>query len=186
MNLAQVKKLFIPEGEVRRIEQNGTLLWRGGYTNQVPLSTDTDGSIYNGVGYKDNVRLSSSGGISGSTQPGSTTTGFIPIGGAADVLRMKGVEWVNALDSGKHYYLNYYDANRKFLDYISSGIYSGGTLDHILTVTRDANGVETIVWNTDYGTTNTLLQHVRSASFVRITARGKGADMVVTVNEDIV
>ena len=184
MNLAQVKKLVIPEGEVRRIEKDGAVLWRGGYTNQVPLSTDTDGSIFNGTGYKDNVRLSSSGGISGSAQSGSTTTGFIPINGAADIIRMKGVEWVTATD-GKHYYLNYYDANRTFLDYTSAAIYANGNMGHILTVTRDADGVETVVWNESYGTTNTLLQHVRKAAFVRITARGSGANMIVTVNEEI-
>ena len=50
--------------------QKKTIIIPGGttanFTNQVPISTDTDGSIFNGVGYKDNVRLSSSGGISSS------------------------------------------------------------------------------------------------------------------------
>ena len=179
MNFSAVKKLFIPEGEVKRITSNGVVLWKG-YTNLVPTSTDTDGSIFNGVGYKEDVRLSSSGGISGSAQAGSVTTGFIPWGGDTSWLRMGGVEW--AEESGKHYYVNCYDANKKFLDYFSAGEAPGMT--HICTVTREG-GVTTIKFSETYGTTNTKLQYFRSAKYIRITAKGKGADMIVTINEEI-
>ena len=97
---------------------------------------------------------------------------------------MKGVEWLNAHTSG-HYYVNYYDANKKFLVYHSSGEYSGGGQNHVVTVTRDNNGIETIKWSETYGTTNTMLQSVRKAKFIRITAKGKGANMIVTINEEI-
>lgn len=160
------------------------------YKNQVPISTDTDGSIYNGVGYKENVRLSSSGGISGTAQTGSVTTGFIPWHGDGDVLRLKGVEWLNATTNyDGHFYIMFYDANKKSRGnncYIAAGQQSNGDYNHILTATRDANGVETFVFNKDYGTTNSLLQWVRSASYIRITAYGKGANMIVTINEEIV
>lgn len=183
MDFANLKSLIIPEGEVASITVGGVVLWQG-YTNLVPTSTDTDGSIFNGVGYIENRRLSSSGGLSSSAQNGSVTTGFIPINGALDVMRLKGVEWKNATnDHGGHYYFNYYDANKKFLAYESSGEHTGHT--HVVTITRDSNGVETVEWNKDYGTTNSMLQHVRSASYVRITAYGKGADMIVTLNEEI-
>lgn len=165
-------------------------VWKGSsYTNQVPISTDTDGSIFNGTGYKENVRLSSSGGISGSAQNGSVTTGFIHFYGDSTVIRLKGVEFITALDSGKHYYYVFYDANKKSRsgnnDYFSSGQIAEGALSHILTATRDENGVETISFNREYGTSNSLLQWIRSASYVRITAKGKGADMIVTINEEI-
>lgn len=177
--------LTIPEGEVKQItDGSGQVIWKRGYVNQVPRSTDTDGSIYNGTGYKDNVRLSSSGGVSGSAQNGSTTTGFIPFNGAAhDVVRMKGVEW-KGVTSGHHYF-NYYDANKKFLTYISASLDNDGAYSHIFTTTRDANGVETAVWNKDYGTSNSVLQLVRQASYIRITAKGSGANMIVTINEEI-
>ncbi len=186
IDLSGYKKLTIGGVELKKLAVNGVDVWTSHeYTNWVPLSTDTDGSIYNGVGYKNNVRLSSSGGISSSAQNGSTTTGFIPINGAVDVVRLKGVQWLNVPTDGHHYF-NYYDSNKKFLGYMSSGMYDhGANYSHIFTVTRDANGVETMAWNNNYGTTNSLLQCVRSASYVRITAKGDGANMIVTINEEI-
>lgn len=183
MDLSAYKSLRINGVELVKLVINGVVAWaKKTYTNLVPLSTDTDGSIFNGVGYKENVRLSSSGGISSSAQAGSVTTGFIPWGGDTDILRMKGVEWVH--ENGYHYYVNFYNSSKGFLDYISANAQSGGDFDHILTVTRE-NGVTTFVWNTDYGTSNTLLQHVRAAKYIRITAKGNGADMIVTINEEI-
>lgn len=187
MDLSAYKKISIGGVALKKLAIDGVQVWKAQtYTNQVPISTDTDGSIFNGVGYKENVRLSSSGGISGSAQNGSVTTGFIPFK-VTDVMRLKGVEWVDtSAESGKHYYFNYYDANKNFLAYMSASMYNHGEqFSHIFTATRDANGVETVVWNNEYGTTNATLQAVRQASYVRITARGKGADMIVTMNEEI-
>ena len=188
MNFSQVKQLTIPEGEVTEIICNGVTLWKAGYTNQVPVSTDTDGSIFNGVGYIENRRLSSSGGLSSSTANGAVTKGFIPWHGDTTILRLKGVEWLNYTILSGNLYLMFYDANKKSRgenDYMSAGMYKGGNYNHILTVTRDADGVETFVWNKDYGNTNAVLNWVRSASYVRVTAQGKGADMIVTINEEI-
>lgn len=189
IDFSKVQKLVIPEGVVTKIVAAGNTLWQAiTFINQVPISTDTDGNIFNGVGYKENVRLSSSGGISSSAQNGSVTTGFIPWHGDTTVLRLKGVEWLNATPNyGGHFYIIFYDANKKSRgsnDYISSQHASAGDYS-ILTVTRDSNGVEAFVFDKDYGTTNSLLQWIRSASYIRITAYGKGADMIVTINEEI-
>ena len=189
MNLNDFKKLTIGGVELVQLFINGVKVWAmKTFTNQVPISTDTDGNIFNGVGYKENVRLSSSGGISSSAQNGSVTTGFIPWYGDTTYLRMKGVEWLSAYASG-HYYIIPYDANKKPMggggQYLSSAEYSGGSMTHIVTVTRDANGVETVKFSETYGTTNTYLQAFRNAKYIRITAHGKGADMIVTINEEI-
>lgn len=188
MDFSAIKKLTIGGVDLVKLFIGGVQVWAAKtFTNQVPISTDTDGSIFNGVGYIENRRLSSSGGLSSSAQNGSVTTGFIPWYGDTTVLRMKGVEWLNASpNAGGHYYVIFYDANKKsrgINDYINSGNTSG--VSHILTITRDANGVETFVFNKDYGTSNMLLQWVRSAKYIRITARGKGADFIVTINEEI-
>ena len=187
-NFADYKFIDIPEGRVKRItDQRGQVLWVQGYTNQVPISTDTDGSIYNKTGYKDNTHLSSSGGVSSSAQSGSTTTGFIPFpNGDATVIRMKGVEWKNSTANyGGHYYINFCDSSKKFLAYLSASEAPG--VAHVVTIEIDSNGVESVVWNQSYGTTNSLLQYVRKdAKYIRINARGKGADMIVTIDEEIV
>lgn len=185
MDFTKLKKLTIGGVELVKLFVNGIQVWAAKtFTNQVPISTDTNGSIFNGTGYKENVRLSSSGGISGSAQNGSVTTGFIPWYGDTTYLRMKGVEWKQATTNhGGHYYVNCYDANKKFLAYISSLEHGAGT--HIVSVTREANGVETIKFSETYGTTNTTLQYFRQAKFIRINAYGKGADFIVTINEEI-
>lgn len=57
-----------------------------GYTNQIPISTDTDESVYNGVGYKSGYYLGSTG---SETAGGNTLiTGFIPVV-KGDVIRIK-------------------------------------------------------------------------------------------------
>ena len=188
MDFSTVKKLVIPEGEVTKItDASGNVLWQAiSFTNQVPISTDTDGSIFNGTGYIENRRLSSSGGLSSSAQNGSVTTGFIPWYGDTTYFRMKGVEWLNATTNhGGHYYVNCYDSNKKFLDYFAAAEYVGGSHNHIVTVTRDSNGVETVKFSETYSTSNTKLQYFRKAAFIRITAYGKGADFIVTINEEI-
>ena len=163
MDFSQVKKISIPEGEVKQIAVGGTVLWKAiTYTNQVPISTDTDGSIYNKVGYKDNTRLSSSGGVSGSAQTGSVTTGFIPFpSGDKTVIRMKGVEWKNSTANyGGHYYMDFYDSSKKFLCYISADTAPSNT--HVFTITRDSNGIETAEFSQTYGTSNVFLQNIRN------------------------
>lgn len=196
IDFANIKSMAIPQGNVKMLRINGVMVWQSGasepdvpdvpaYTNRVPLSTDTDGSIYNGTGYKDNARLSSSGGVSGSAQNGSVTTGFIPYS-ATDVVRMYGVEWLGATANyGGHFYINFYDSSKKFKTYVSAQAYVGN-YDHVIFITRDENGVETIITNAEYGSSNSFLNLVRQSSYIRITARGKGADMIVTVNEEIV
>lgn len=187
IDLSVFKSLKINGINLVKLEAGGKVLWELiQYINQVPISTDTDGSIYNGVGYKDNTRLSSSGGISGSAQNGSVTTGFIPFPtGDKTVIRMKGVEWLNTTKNyGGHYYINLYDSSKKFVNYISSQAFIDAT--HVMTGVRDEKGVETFSFNTEYGTTNVFLQNIRNqAKFIRITAYGKGKDFIVTINEEI-
>ena len=185
IDFSKIKKLTVDGIDLKSLAINGIQVWKAiTFKNQVPISTDTDGSIFNKVGYKENVRLSSTGGISGSAQNGSVTTGFIPWYGDTTYLRMKGVSWKTATADGHgHYYINSYDANKKFLAYLSSGEHA--SYPHVVTVTRDANGVETVKFSETYGTTNSILQSFRKAKYIRINAYGKGADMIVTINEEI-
>ena len=189
IDFTKLKKLTIGGVELKQLFINGIQIWKAiTFTNQVPISTDTDGSIFNGVGYIDNRRLSSSGSLSSSAQNGSVTTGFIPWYGDTTYLRMKGVEWLNSyMDGNGVCYIIPYDASKKAYGgvYLSAGEYRGGNQNHVVSVTRDANGVETVKFSETYGTSNTMLQKFREASFIRITAYGKGANMIVTINEEI-
>ena len=53
-----------------------------GFTNQIPISIDSSGSIYNGAGYKAGYRISTSSGNE-SAASGMTVTGFIPVPNSA-------------------------------------------------------------------------------------------------------
>ncbi len=78
MNFTKLKSLTIPEGKVKKIMVKDKVLWKRPFVNQIPISTDLDGSIYNGVGYKTNTRLNDvSGNVVDSN--GFVTTGFIPM-----------------------------------------------------------------------------------------------------------
>ena len=80
------------------------------YTNQIPISTAADGSIYNGIGYKTNTRLSMSSG-NDSTKAGSETTGFIPLT-SGDVIRIKGITFDVSTDEANQHYMILYDSNK--------------------------------------------------------------------------
>lgn len=76
------------------------------YTNQVPTSQDISGNIYNeGLGYKEDYRLGSSGGESANT--GSIISGFIPYNG--EVIRAYGSTSFKPDATG--YYIIFYDKN---------------------------------------------------------------------------
>lgn len=186
MNLSTYKTLSLNGIAMQEVLIDGTRVWKRHAKNWVPFSTDTDGSIYNGKGYKDNVRLSSSGGVSGSAQAGSATTGFIPFGGDTDIIRIKGAEWLSTYASAVgHYYINFYDANKKFLVGLSAEAYAKNNYTHFIAITCDDKGVTTFDFQESYGDTNAILNGVRNASYFRLNAYGKGADLIVTVNEEI-
>lgn len=151
--------------------------------NLVPLSTDTDGSIYNGVGYKDGVRLSSSGGVSSTAQTGSVTTGFIPFT-LTDVIRIRGAEWLSMTDADTgHYYLNFYDSGKTFITNgsVPASGYAENYADALSVTYDEATGVTTFGINED----STFATTIAAAAYFRINAHGSGADLIVTVNEEI-
>lgn len=153
-----------------------------GYTNLVPTSIDTDGSIYNGVGYKNGVRLSSSGGVSGTAQTGSVTTGFMPYSNLG-IIRVKGATWQK--EDGYHYYINAYDANQTFKSGINASSYSAGTYSGLSVVYDDVTGVTTIDFS-GMPTNNATRAAFETATYIRLNAKGSGEDLIVTVGEEIV
>lgn len=94
MNFSEVKAVRIPEGNVKRILSGEILLWSGMYVNQVSISIDLDGSIYNGCGYVNGMRLRSTGALAANVN--SSVTGFIPVT-PGDTIRMSG--WDFSLNS---------------------------------------------------------------------------------------
>ena len=170
---------------VAKLELAGKKIWEAiKFTNQVPISTDTDGSIYNKVGYKDNARLSSSGSVSGSAQNGSVVTGFIPFKNT-NIMRMKGARWSHR--SGEHYYFSLYNSSKGLVGYMAAETYSSDAgAQAQLSVTYDsATGVTTFYIIDPTGSSGSFRAAAKNAAYFRINAYGKGADMIVTINEEI-
>ncbi len=133
------------------------------YTNMLPLSTDSDGSIYNGIGYKKDVRWSNSSAAE-SNYTGCYLSGYIPVK-SGDVVRLKNVTMLNGSDGNLC-------AIFFFTDYGISADYVNNT--------QNINSVSP-VWDGD-----TLVQFTSLHSgYFRITASYMGSDSVVTVNEQI-
>lgn len=184
MIFANVKKLQIPQGNVKLITQKstGTVLWKGGYTNLVPLSTEADGmTIYNGgLGYKDGKRIRS-GGAEGD-QPTSSITGFIPVKGG-DIVRLSGYD---ATGNSTADAINVYDASKTHLGQIVAnyphagyGIFAAAAAYHTYgwaTVKEGPSGV----WSWTAPPSADI-------AFMRVTGytMGNGSTMIVTVNEEI-
>lgn len=135
------------------------------YTNQIPISTDASGAVYNGVGYKANTYLS--GGNDG-TRSGIYATGFIPCK-LGDTLYCKNVGMQTGQDSHR---LSFYDSSKTHLTTIktASTAYPGWNYG------EDGN-ISSIGIRTSGNNQNT--------AFVRFCCGRIGDDSIVTVNEPI-
>ena len=145
------------------------------YTNQLPLATDTDGSVYNGVGYASGQRLNSSGAAEGYN--GSYLTGFIPVK-IGDVVRLKNVKWQNGVTTGLNsgnQRISFYSADKAHLGQ-TNAIGLGGTLNGV----KDGSGI----W-TQFTVKNFSGGDITNAAFFRLNCAGITAESIITVNEEI-
>lgn len=148
------------------------------YTNLVPTSIDTDGSVFNGVGYQNGYRISTSSG-SASAETNSTISGFIPAKNG-DVIRVYGVDWYNP--AGTKNAIAAYDSNFGYIG-ATYGNFKG-TANYPITntnVVNDHDVCATIRSATDLG---------KTVAYIRVSSLGlgvatDGANMIVTVNEEI-
>lgn len=151
------------------------------YTNQVPISIDTDGSIFNGKGWIEATRLSSSGATKAESYV--TTTGFIPATSGA-IVRIAGIKWATSTSSGADYVVSY-DSDFNFIAAVNAGgSYGGGTVSG-----DDSVSVVTLLDNDAIAFVRVSAKHDASdASWNLVENRndGPGDYLIVTVNEEIV
>lgn len=136
------------------------------YTNLVPTSVDTDGTVFNGVGYKDGYRLGSNG--MPSSLSGCTCCGFIPAV-KGDVIRFKGGLW-NLSETGSQYSQKCYfhEMSDKASGTAVTSLHNAG-----YTMPKTGDVYEHVV-----GSAN--------CQYIRLNVVGNGADLIVTKNEPIV
>lgn len=145
--------------------------WDVSYTNQIPISTDTDGSVYNKVGYKTGYKLSSSGGLE--SWSGVEVTGFIPVS-VGDVIRLSGItNPSNSANAGSVNRFAFYKSDKSFITVINSKTNSIGWWD--CTYDDDNNPIKFTVKS----------DKAPAVAYMRVSAEEINSESVITVNEEI-
>lgn len=139
------------------------------YTNQIPISTDESGNIFNGIGYQSDYRLNGSGAVV--SQTGTYITGFIPCV-PGDIARFSNIN----IASGNFVYtgirIGFYDADKKVIEapYWATAVNSSsGTFD-------DSGNLKSLVIPT-YST--------GTVAFARFSSYHLSKNSIITINEEI-
>lgn len=174
MDFSTVKKVSIAAGDVKQIAINGVVVWSG-VNNLVPTSIDSNGSIYNGTGYKDGYRLSSSGGVSGTAVATATHTGFMPVK-QGDVIRIKIAG--GFAQSGSGNYICFYNSSFGLVKADYPETWKGGKYGTTETL-EDGSTLITGFTANQSGVTGAV-------AYFRVSLNPcKGANLTITVNEEI-
>lgn len=170
-----LKSLSIDGIVLKRLSINGVLSWEESsrYTNRVPVSIDENGNIFNGVGYQESLRLSSSGVTK--EKNNSVVTGFIPVKGG-DTVRIVGVNWSYASSSN---YICAYDSSFTFL---YAGTSAGGYYLSTMAESVTFDGEMAIIKLAALDN----IAYIRFSSCGDDTKQAQGSEMIVTINEEIV
>ncbi len=135
----------IGRGESREITVTN---YQVSYTNLLPTALAADGvSVYNGKGWKENVRWSSSGN-SESTMDGIYMTGYIPCA-KGDIVRLENIEMQIANEANRgchiHFYASLTDTNEATISgqgivNYNSGVFADEENGDLVQFTADSDG----------------------------------------------
>lgn len=187
VNFASYPRLDIPEGRVKQIHKksDGQVLWKAGYINEVRRSINTNGTIYNGTGYKNGYRIRS-GGAEGA-QADAACTGFIPVKGG-DIVRISGCNFAqsstsNAINVADASFSNIGQMTPSYAD-AGYGIFAPSAAYQSYCYKKAVVKESANVWRW------TVPPAASGAAYIRVTgynASGNhGANMIVTINEEII
>lgn len=154
------------------------------YTNQMPLSIDTDRSVYNGTGWKGSTRLSASSGSVKADTSGAAITGFIPVKNG-DVVRFKytgtNILWDTITINNGWNMMAYYDST---FTWLGSACPLQGSQYGICTASDYSTGSVA-----DGGIVSFTVPANNNIAYVRISFSISNPEdlsgLIVTVNEEI-
>lgn len=142
------------------------------YTNQLPIATDTDGNIYNSIGYINGQRLNSSGVLT--TGAGYSTTGFIPAK-VYDIIYLHNIN----LQANSMHRVAYYNSSKTLLGVAGGsalGGYSGSSEYYAVDSSTS--------YITKFRLTASYTNYADIA-YIRISGFTFATDGIITVNEEI-
>ena len=181
-----VYTLKYEDGEGKTTDIGSLEIGGASYTNQLPVSTDESGAIYNGTGYKTGYRLGSSSTESEVTGTNPTfITGFIPVADGQTV-RLKNcyidTDGINGFNSAET--TAYYGKAANSL-YISLYNSSKGALNAVYWSNLEGSGYFTDL-NTDGEGKVTEFKINRSGiAYIRLTLAGDAPNAIITVDQPI-
>lgn len=169
IDFKNLKKLTIGGVELKQLFINGVQVWKAvSYTNQIPISTDKSGAIYNGKGFKENtwVNAGNEGSVSG-----KNCTGFIPCK-IGDVIRLKNIGFDN--DSNNR--LSFFKSDKSYI-----GQANGNSTWYLNSVFKGEKGSD------GYYNKLTLADNAISTgcAFIRVSCNNIDSSSIITVNQEI-
>ena len=147
------------------------------YTNQIPISTDEMGHVYNGVGYLQSSKLDPDTGVPATSKRDVATTGFIPVPAGA-VLHLDGMTV-----KGVHTIFAFYDSNKAYVCGMMLPVLEADETFSGRILTDDNGSVRYMdlsAFMAKYAAQGTPIAYVRG-TFGEVNDRS-----VLTVNEEIV
>lgn len=144
------------------------------FINRLREATDANGSIYNGKGWKENVRISVSGGFTETAHDGTMLTGFIPVR-AGDIIRLKNVAMPPTTSDYKSAAYSF-DSNKTG---ITNTNITSDTGDTFGVVIEDGNVVQFTVSAHFFG------GDASGSGYLRINAERFTNSSIITVNQEI-
>lgn len=151
------------------VESSNTII--PAYTNQLPIATDTDGSIYNSIGYINNQCLNSSGALT--TSSGYSTSGFIPAK-LYDIIYLSNVN----LQANSMHRIAYYNSSKTLLGVV------GGTSLSGYSGTGNYSVDSSTSYITKFKITNSYT-NAASIAYIRISGFTFASNGIISVNEEI-
>ena len=147
------------------------------YTNQIPISTDSGGNVYEGTGYKNGYRFNSSHAEVAVSD--YFITGFIPITNN-DIIRFSGFDFVSqsvdGIDQG-YCRIETYDSSKGSKDGFTGNVFAASGYSVLQPVIVN-NRVKQF-------TVNNSISAFNGAAYIRISGYGTGANAIITVNEEL-
>lgn len=153
-----------------------------GYINQIPISTDADGSIYNGVGYKENTYLSSG---NDGTRSGIETVGFIPFDTSADefVIYLSGV---TCAASDANCRICFYNPDKTYIQQFTFAQFDTNGYNIPILYETDDNGNVVKIDCTDMILDQFKDHQGKTVGFFRLCATQIDGNSIITLNSPIV
>lgn len=170
MDFSKFKSLKIGGVELKQLFINGIQVWKAvSYTNQIPISVDASGNIYNGKGFKANTYINA--GNEGESS-GKYATGYIPCK-IGDIIRFKNMTFT-ATNASR---ITFFDENKTYIGQSNGN--SSYNMDTRFQGVKDSNG--------NYIQLNIVKEAglTEGAQWIRIHCPSITTDSIITINEEI-